>query len=542
MASVPAPQPVASAAHVSRKPSRPAGPVLTVKGPEIVDAHGQPTVLRGVAFGNQVWGDVPVPRQHHSELDYQRVADMGMNAVRFYLNHVTFDSQGGAGGYSAEGWQWLDDNIKWAKAHGVYLVLNLHVPPGGYQSLGKGRALWGDAAAQDSFIALWQAIADRYRGEPTIAGYDLLNEPVVTTSAHQWQELAERTIAAVREVDPEHIVFIERVNAVGSDWSENQNRNFFKVADPNVVYEFHFYKPFHFTHQNAAWVDYSAVDQHYPDERIAEVEWFNLDYRTASTQSPALPPGTSPWRQYTGAPLTITDPALAIGKPALSCERVEGGKAYFDDLVLERLEKGKAVEVIWKEPLQTRRGWFFWSQDNSGQAAEQPGGHNDALALTITGTHSYANLGADFRRFVTKPGATYRLSGWMRGENIPTNAKCQIQLQLYSSKVPVTTRNAAFVRQELGAYIAWGKREQVPLYLGEWGAIKDAFEGDRGGLAWTNDLLDILLENRLSFAYHDYHEAAFGLFYGDGSLPDPAHANTALMDLFKRKLAPSTAK
>ena len=519
-----------------RQPSRPAGPVLTVRGEQIVSSLGEPIVLRGVAFGNQVWGDVAVPRLHHSELDYQRVHDMGMNAVRFYLNHISFEDSKERAHTSADGWKWLDDNIAWAKAHGVYLILNLHVPPGGYQSQGNGTALWTDVQAQQQFLDLWQTIADRYRGEPVIAGYDILNEPVVTKSREQWRDLADRAVKAIRQVDPEHILFVERLNAAGGEWGEDKDRNFFRVPDPNVVYEFHFYKPFHFTHQNAPWVNFAAVDQRYPDERVAEIEWFNLDYRTASYQSPYLPAGTTPWTRYEGAPITVTDPALAVGKPALACDKVGNGTAYFDDLVLDRLEQGKAVETMWQDPLQTKRGWYFWSQDKSGHAAEFSAGHADSLSLSITGTRSYANLGSDARRFLTKPGATYRLSGWMRGENIPRGSRCQIQLQLYASKVPPTRRNAEFLKQELGAYLAWGAREHVPLFLGEWGAIQFAFEGDRGGLRWVSDMLDILLVRNVSFTYHDYHEDAFGLFHGEGSLPDPNQANQELIEMFRKRL------
>jgi endoglucanase len=41
---------------------------------------------------------------------------------------------------------------------------------------------------------------------------------------------------------------------------------------------------------------------------------------------------------------------------------------------------------------------------------------------------------------------------------------------------------------------------------------------------------------KLSFTYHSYHEDAFGLYRGGGQLPDPANANTALIDLFTKKL------
>jgi endoglucanase len=193
--------------------------MLRVAGDKIFDGNGKNVILRGIAFGNQVWTDSADPRIHHSEVDYARVKDLGMNAVRFYMNHITFEDA--AGQLKPSGLAWLDDNIAWAKKQGIYLVLNLHVPPGGYQSSGKGAELWDNPKAQDQFVALWKALAAHYRAETTIAGFDLLNEPVVPKSIDQWKSLAERTIAAVRTVDPWHMMFVERVNSVGLDWKEN---------------------------------------------------------------------------------------------------------------------------------------------------------------------------------------------------------------------------------------------------------------------------------------------------------------------------------
>ena len=49
-------------------------------------------------------------------------------------------------------------------------------------------------------------------------------------------------------------------------------------------------------------------------------------------------------------------------------------------------------------------------------------------------------------------------------------------------------------------------------------------------------MLDLILEENLHFAYHDYHEVFFGIYFGDDTLPDPNNANTALIELFKEKL------
>ena len=513
-----------------------ASAILRVRGAQIVDGAGRAVALRGVAFGNEVWSNTRLPRRHHDEADYRRIAAMGMNAVRFYLNYRTFEADAAPGQYLADGWQWLDDNIAWARKHGVYLVLNMHVPPGGFQSLGAGKALWQRADLQERFIRLWAEIARHCRGEPAVAGYDLLNEPVVTRAKSQWSELAGRIATAIRAVDPDHMLFVERLNAVAGDWSEDAERNFFTIPDPNTVYEFHFYKPFHFTHQSASWVSFTPEDVRYPDPR-AEIEWFLLD-RRGSTDSPRLPPGDTPWAFYPGAPFRVDDPAIVVGKPVLEV-KANSGTVFFDDLALEELDGAGAVKrVIWKKNLTGTRGWFFWTADGKGGAVPGHSGHGDGASLVAAGTRGDANLGSDVLRFRTVPGATYRLSGWMRGEKIPPEASCRIRLDFFSARAPVQASDRAFLAQELGAYVDWGRRHGVPLFLGEFGAIRFAFDGDRGGLRWVGDMLDLINARGLSFAYHAYHEDAFGIFRGGGGLPDPGQANAPLIELFTQKLKP----
>src|SRR5664279_5017893 len=77
---------VAAEAPAGDRAGGPPAAMLRVRGPQIVDGAGRAVRLRGVAFGNEVWGNVRLPRRHHGEADYQRLSAMGMNAVRFYMN------------------------------------------------------------------------------------------------------------------------------------------------------------------------------------------------------------------------------------------------------------------------------------------------------------------------------------------------------------------------------------------------------------------------------------------------------------------------
>jgi hypothetical protein len=53
-------------------------------------------------------------------------------------------------------------------------------------------------------------------------------------------------------------------------------------------------------------------------------------------------------------------------------------------------------------------------------------------------------------------------------------------------------------------------------------------------------MLDLLLARGISFTYHDYHEESFGLFVGEGSLPDEKTLIRPLYEVFQQKLAPRT--
>src|SRR5690606_22227352 len=106
-----------------------------------------------------------------------------------------------------------------------------------------------------------------------------------------------------------------------------------------------------------------------------------------------------------------------------------------------------------------------------------------------------------------------------RGVSLSEKSNCLIRLQFYSSKVPILPRGKAFLEQELAHYLAWGKKKQVPLYLGAFGTIRDSFLPGRGGEIWVQDMLRLSEEQGLHFSYRAYHDERFGLFGNAHALP-----------------------
>ncbi|HEY0947593.1 MAG TPA: cellulase family glycosylhydrolase [Opitutaceae bacterium] len=148
----------------------------------------------------------------------------------------------------------LDDVLRWSAELGVKVVVDLHSPPGGRVASHGGVAVaagdfWRTAPSQEHFLRVWQRIAARYRDEHAVIwGFDLLNEPddrAVTAAGADWQTLAARAAAAVRRIDPRRTLIIEPPLGGSAAGFEG-----FQPLDvPGVVYSFHMYSPFDYTHQ-----------------------------------------------------------------------------------------------------------------------------------------------------------------------------------------------------------------------------------------------------------------------------------------------------
>jgi aryl-phospho-beta-D-glucosidase BglC (GH1 family) len=97
-----------------------------------------------------------------------------------------------------------------------------------------------------NLLAFWQYIATKYKDNPMVIGYDLLNEPHTKDEIKHWQaRTIPRLVRAIRAIDRETTLVIEP-----GPWGLPVGYNTFKpVDDPKVVYSFHFYAPHNYTHQ-----------------------------------------------------------------------------------------------------------------------------------------------------------------------------------------------------------------------------------------------------------------------------------------------------
>ena len=239
---------------------------------QIVDSNGKPLLIRATNLGNwlvpegYMWLFQDGP-QSPSEIralvlellgpdesqafwkkyreNYVTAEDIallhraGFNAIRVPMHYSLFESD------DAEGFKLLDQVIRWSRADGLYVILDLHAAPGGQTGANIDDSagypwLYQSPQEQEHLFAIWRRIATHYRDEPTVLGYDLLNEPIPHFEQIRFlnpylEPLYKRLSAEIRKVDTHHIFFLG-----GAQWDGNF-AVFGKPFDSNIAYTFHKY-------------------------------------------------------------------------------------------------------------------------------------------------------------------------------------------------------------------------------------------------------------------------------------------------------------
>src|SRR4030095_5967213 len=206
------------------------------------------------------------------------------------------------------------------------------------------------------------------------------------------QALAPRMGGAIRSVDTNHIVFVERPIAVAGNFNSDADMNLFTLTDSNVAYEFHFYDPTDYTFQLQPWNN-TPDGGAYPDPtKIAGVPGELItrapfDARTA-------PGGTSDWTHYDGTRITATGTDIVAGKPTLVGQAIGTGTIAFDDLTINEYDAAgtftREVEHIYPTGAS---GWYFWSANSVGTGATVSSCKTSTTCLSITGTTDDASWG-----------------------------------------------------------------------------------------------------------------------------------------------------
>ncbi|MDP2068907.1 MAG: cellulase family glycosylhydrolase [Lutibacter sp.] len=251
---------------------------VKTKGTQLVDANGNSIILKGTNLGHWLvpegymfkMNQVNAPRKIDEMLyelvgpdslqvfwqgflnnyithdDIKYLKNIGSNHIRLPFHYKMFTDDLYMGERNA-GFKYFDRLLDWCRQEKMYVLLDMHGAPGGQTGDNIDDSygypfLFKSKSSQDLMTEIWVKIAEKYKNEPLIIGYDIVNEPIahyfndeLPYLNHQLFLLYKRIVAEIRKVDKEHTIFLN-----GSNWSGNFDV-FEEIIDDNVVYEFHKY-------------------------------------------------------------------------------------------------------------------------------------------------------------------------------------------------------------------------------------------------------------------------------------------------------------
>jgi beta-glucosidase len=179
-----------------------------------------------------------------TDRDWDLIPQFGLNMVRLPFIWSALEDEKNPLHLRPDAWHYLDNAIAQAKARGLYVILDLHGAVGSqgkehHSGCANQNLYWTTPEYQQRTDWLWRQIAARYRDNPVVAGYGLLNEPWGSTDV-QLAEVSRKLYASIREIDTRHIIILpdhpKGIAAYGKPAEHGMH---------NVVFETHPY-PGHF--------------------------------------------------------------------------------------------------------------------------------------------------------------------------------------------------------------------------------------------------------------------------------------------------------
>jgi aryl-phospho-beta-D-glucosidase BglC (GH1 family) len=205
---------------------------IRVEGNRFVDAQGKTVVFRGVNISDP---DKLFKNGHWNKQHFQVIKDWGANVVRVPVHPVAWKERG-----PEEYFKLLDQAVTWASEVGLYLIVEWHSI--GNLEAGLFQHPMHETSKSETY-QFWRGIAYRYAAVPTIAFYEIMNEPTLfrgqlgTITWQQWKTINEEIIAITRAHDAKAIPLV-----AGFDWAyELHNVKEAPIDAPGIGYVSHPY-------------------------------------------------------------------------------------------------------------------------------------------------------------------------------------------------------------------------------------------------------------------------------------------------------------
>lgn len=202
--------------------------------------------LAGTDFAADFWQ--AFKDNYVTRADIEFIARTGANTIRLPFNYKLFTDEDYMGLTARQdGFARVDSVVNWCRDNHLYLILDMHDCPNGQtgDNIDNGYGypwLFYSERSQQLFCDIWKSIATRYKDEPVILGYELMNEPI----AHYFKDkeainkllepLYIRAVKEIRQVDNNHIILLG-----GAQWNGQFGMFSDWTFDNNIMYTCHRY-------------------------------------------------------------------------------------------------------------------------------------------------------------------------------------------------------------------------------------------------------------------------------------------------------------
>lgn len=191
-----------------------------------------------VSWLEQTWNKDMLNDDPLTDADFELFKTLGFKSIRLPVAFLYFESKG----IPVENVLIrIDKVVKQCHVYGIKLIIDYH-----YGELNDNNYL----TQTPKIIKLWALLAKRYINEsPDNLFFELYNEPPHMSPAI-WKDAAYNMVTAIRKIDKRRTLIVGASN-FNSIYELSRT---VRMADENIIYTFHFYEPFLFTHQGADWV------------------------------------------------------------------------------------------------------------------------------------------------------------------------------------------------------------------------------------------------------------------------------------------------